>query len=146
MFGTLESALLNTLHGYTGRRAGHLTGYDAQASGVINVGELYEILSRFLIDEYADKVNINFEPLSYPEFYHRLSHAAGYRWGLVIEMLIEALTACLVEKAKEVFISHFERAFEKIYGIPTGYSPFTIDNFANAFEPENLMELIDRTQ
>lgn len=52
MFGTLESTLLNTLHGYTGRRAGHLTGYDAQASGVINVAELYGILSRFFIDEY----------------------------------------------------------------------------------------------
>lgn len=52
MFGTVESGCLNKLHGYTGRRAGHLTGYDAQASGVINVGELYGILSRFLMDEY----------------------------------------------------------------------------------------------
>lgn len=95
---------------------------------------------------FADKVNIDFEPLSSLEFYHRLSHAAGYRWGLVIEMLIEALTLCRVEKAEGISIRHFERAFEKIYGMPTGYTPFTLDNFANAFEPEKLIKLIDRTQ
>lgn len=95
---------------------------------------------------YANKVNISFAPLSYEEFFERLSHAAAYRWGLVIEMLIEALTICSVEKAKTISISHFEQAFAKIYGTPTGYSPFTLDNFIQAFEPDKLMKLIDRSQ
>jgi putative transposase len=50
-FGTLESILLKILHGYTGRRAGELPGYDAAKNGVLDVDLLYEILSCFYIDE-----------------------------------------------------------------------------------------------
>lgn len=52
MFGTIESVLLNLIHGYTGRKPGDLPGYDAQRNGVLNIDELNGILTRFMIDEY----------------------------------------------------------------------------------------------
>jgi hypothetical protein len=52
MFGTIESILLNLLHGYTGRRAGQLPGYDPIKCGVLDVEELYGIITRYLVDEY----------------------------------------------------------------------------------------------
>jgi putative transposase len=55
MFGTIESVLLNLLHGYTGRRAGQLPGYDPIKCGVLDVEELYGIITRYLVDEYPDE-------------------------------------------------------------------------------------------
>lgn len=52
MFGTIESVLLNLIHGYTGRKPGDLPGYDAQRDSVLNINELNGILTRFMIDEY----------------------------------------------------------------------------------------------
>lgn len=52
MFGTTESMLFKLLHGYTGRKPGELPGYDANAAGVLDVDLLYEILTKFFIDEY----------------------------------------------------------------------------------------------
>lgn len=52
MFGTLESVLLNIIHGYTGRKAGQLKNYDPIKNGVLEVDELYGLITRYLIDEY----------------------------------------------------------------------------------------------
>lgn len=52
MFGTTESILFKLLHGYTGRKPGELPGYDARAAGVLDVDILYEIITKFFIDEY----------------------------------------------------------------------------------------------
>ena len=52
MFGTTESMLLKLVHGYTGRKPGEVPGYDAQAAGVLDIDMLYEILTKFFIDEY----------------------------------------------------------------------------------------------
>ena len=52
LFGTTESVLIKLIHGYTGRKAGELPEYDAKANGVLNIDELYGILTRFFIDEY----------------------------------------------------------------------------------------------
>jgi putative transposase len=51
-FGTTESTLIKLIHGYTGRKANELPGYDAKANGVLNLDELYGIITRFFIDEY----------------------------------------------------------------------------------------------
>jgi len=55
MFGSLESRVINMLLGYTGRKAGHLTGYDAIKNGVLDVQELYGIITRYLVDEYPSE-------------------------------------------------------------------------------------------
>jgi hypothetical protein len=52
LFGTTESVLIKLIPGYTGRKAGELPGYDAKANGVLDIDELYGILTRFFIDEY----------------------------------------------------------------------------------------------
>jgi putative transposase len=52
LFGTVENVLVASLHGYTGRKPGHLPGYDAMASGVIDITEFRAILSKFFLDEY----------------------------------------------------------------------------------------------
>lgn len=60
MFGTLESVLLKLIHGYTGRKAGELPGYDAIANGVLDIDELYGILTRFMIDDYPSMRHMGF--------------------------------------------------------------------------------------
>jgi len=52
LIGTTESMLIKLIHGYTGRKAGELPGYDSKANGVLDIDELYGILTRFFIDEY----------------------------------------------------------------------------------------------
>ena len=52
MFGTMESGLIYLLHGYTGRRANALPGYDAIKNGVLDTEELYGLITRYLVDEY----------------------------------------------------------------------------------------------
>ena len=51
---------------------------------------------------YADHGDIEFDPLAKRDFYERLAFANGYRWGLVIEMLIEALTLCKLDGRTEI--------------------------------------------
>jgi len=60
MFGTTESILLKLIHGYTGRKAGELPGYDAKANGVLDIDELYGILTCFMIDEYPSMRHTGF--------------------------------------------------------------------------------------
>lgn len=55
MFGSLESILINLIHGYTGRRAGALPGYDPIRNGVLDCEELYALITRYLIDEYPNE-------------------------------------------------------------------------------------------
>lgn len=52
MFGTMESGLINLLHGYTGRRANALPGYDAIKNGVLDTEEHHGLITRYLVDEY----------------------------------------------------------------------------------------------
>lgn len=55
MFGSMESILINLIHGYTGRRAGALPGYDSIKNGVLDCEELYGLITRYLVDEYPNE-------------------------------------------------------------------------------------------
>lgn len=55
MFGSMESILINLIHGYTGRKAGALPGYDPIRNGVLDCQELYGLITRYLIDEYPNE-------------------------------------------------------------------------------------------
>lgn len=55
MFGTMENCLINLIHGYTGRRAGALPGYDPIKNGVLDCAQLYGIITRYLVDEYPSE-------------------------------------------------------------------------------------------
>lgn len=52
MFGTMEDQLFAFLLRYAGRRAGALSGYDPIKNGVLDVEELYGLITRYLVDEY----------------------------------------------------------------------------------------------
>jgi hypothetical protein len=54
-FGMTESMLIKLIHGYTGRKAGELPGYDSVKNGALDTDELYGILTRFFIDEYPSR-------------------------------------------------------------------------------------------
>jgi|GEM_PF-4985844 len=51
MWSTMESQVINLLHGYTGRKAGHLKGYDAKKNAVILREDLFRLITRYLIVE-----------------------------------------------------------------------------------------------
>lgn len=55
ILGTTESIVIKLTHGYTGRKAGELPGYDSEENGVLDTEELYGILTRFFIDEYPSR-------------------------------------------------------------------------------------------
>ncbi|WP_339108570.1 hypothetical protein [Thioclava sp. GXIMD4216] len=55
MFGSLESVLINMIHGYTGRKAGALPGYDPIKNGVLDCQVLYGLITRYLVDEYPNQ-------------------------------------------------------------------------------------------
>lgn len=52
LFGTTESRLLKLIDGYTGRKAGEMKEYDANAQALLVVDELYAEITRFMIDDY----------------------------------------------------------------------------------------------
>ncbi|SEN87550.1 hypothetical protein SAMN05216227_102910 [Pseudorhodobacter antarcticus] len=93
---------------------------------------------------YAEKADICFDELSNMDFFQRLIHGCAYRWGLVIEMMIEAFTICVLAGATNVSISHFVEAFLRIYGLAPGYSPFLMPDYRESFDPDRLMDLLDR--
>lgn len=93
---------------------------------------------------YAAKANVSFDSLSTMDFVQRLIHAGAYRWGLVIEMLLLALTICVQAEEDAISIDHFVTAFSRIYGMPAGYSPFTMPDYRAAFDEDKLMGVLDR--
>lgn len=93
---------------------------------------------------YADKAGLEFEPLSNVDFFQRLSHACANRWGLVIELIIEAFTICRLADQSRVTLEHFAEAFSKTYGTPRGFSPFTISDYRESFDPDRLLEILAR--
>lgn len=99
-----------------------------------------------LCHSYADVAKINLEPVASWDLYENLAKATGYRWGLLIEMLIEALLICAEEGFNKISLQHFDQAFVKTYGISQVHQPFTDPNYLEEFDPENLYSLIDRTR
>jgi hypothetical protein len=95
---------------------------------------------------YAEKAGVDFSPLATNEFLERLAFACCDRWGLVIEMLIEAFTNCRVAGEKFCSIENFSHAYAKTYSTPLGYSPFTMSNYRDSFDQDKLMEALNRAK
>ena len=106
-------------------------------------GDLDEMLQ--LTFTYAERAGLDFEPLGTKDFLERLAFACCNRWGLVIEMLIEAFTYAQLNGDEVCAIDHFEHAYAKAYSAPLGYSPFTMPDYRDGFDHERMMELLLRT-
>ena len=97
-----------------------------------------------LVFSYADKAGLEVEDLVTEDFLERLDFAACHRWGLVIEMLIEAFSLAALSAKNVCQIDHFSTAFSKVSGLPEGYSPFTMPNYQSHFDQGRMLEVIER--
>lgn len=100
-----------------------------------------ELLHLFF--SYGDKAGLHVDDLATDDFLNRLAFAACHRWGLVIEMLIEALSLAAFESDKVCAIEHFSEAFSQIAGMPNGYSPFTMPNYQDHFDQAKMLSVIE---
>ncbi len=104
--------------------------------------DLSELVS--LCHAYADKVNVDFSSLNTRDFYERLACACANRWGLVIELLIDAFVIALDQGAVEAGPQHFCLAFTRQTGLRNGYSPFSIDSYEKLFEAQKIFEIWEK--
>ncbi|WP_420351370.1 ATP-binding protein [Paenirhodobacter sp.] len=90
---------------------------------------------------YADKAGVDFSNLSSLDFFRRLTCACANRWGLAIELLIDACVAATGSATTTLRPEHFCRAFAARTGLAPGYSPFSIENFEPLFKGEKMFDL-----
>ncbi len=95
---------------------------------------------------YCDKAQLEFDEFEMEDFLARLAFAGCQRWGLVIEVLIEAFSVALLKGDKVCKIAHFSQAFSQISGAPLGYSPFTMPNYQDNFDQEKLFLNYEKTR
>lgn len=93
---------------------------------------------------YAEKAGLDFNPLATRDFIERLTFTCCDRWGLVIEMLIEAFTIAVVEEDKVCSVNHFTRAYETLYGGHVGYSPLTAPNYRENFDQRVHFDMFEK--
>jgi hypothetical protein len=99
-----------------------------------------------LVFSYSDRANLEFDDFAMEDFLARLAFAACNRWGLVIELLIEAFSLAVLSGDKVCKINHFSEAFSKISGAPLGYSPFTMPNYRENFDPDKMFEMYEKSR
>lgn len=99
-----------------------------------------------LVFSYSDKAKLEFDDFEMEDFLARLTFAACHRWGLVIELLIEAFSLALLSGHKICKIDHFSEAFSQISSTPLGYSPFTMPNYETNFDQAKLFEMYETSR
>lgn len=94
---------------------------------------------------YAEKAGLDFGPLATTDFIERLAFTCCDRWGLVIEMLIEAFTSAVVQGNAVCSVDHFMGAYATLYGGAAGYSPLTAPNYRDNFDQRVLFDMFEKT-
>jgi hypothetical protein len=94
---------------------------------------------------YSDVAGLNFDPLSNTDFFARLAFACSNRWGLVIELVIEAFTRAKLAGSTTITINHFVDAFANLRGLDPSCSPFTAPDYEEMFNPERLFEMLNKS-
>lgn len=94
---------------------------------------------------YAGKSGIDFpEKLSTPDFAKRLAFCCANRWGLLTELVIDALKIAHFNDAAAVDTEHFCRSFTDRTGCATGYSPVSIEYHEEAFDTQKILDMVRR--
>ena len=88
---------------------------------------------------YGDTAGVKFDGLDTEDFYSRLAFACANRWGLVIELMIDACQRALVEGAGRMSESHFSAAFADRSGTPADYTPFNVPDYERAFDMKKIL-------
>jgi len=99
-----------------------------------------------LVFSYAKKADLKFADIDMEDFFSRLAFAACNRWGLVIELLIEAFSRARLSDAEVCDIGHFSTAFANKTGFPEGYSPFTMPNYEDNFDLSKMLQMYEQTR
>lgn len=98
-----------------------------------------------LMFAFADKAKVDIEHLVTQEFLERIDHACSHRWGLVIELEIAALVRCQMAGRKKLKVDDFVTVFALKTGIPEAFSPFTVPDFRDAFDPATLLMHLEKS-
>nr|WP_309504524.1 ATP-binding protein [uncultured Roseovarius sp.] len=106
------------------------------------LSDLEELIQ--LVYCYADKAKVDVAPLATRDFLERLAFAGCDRWGLVIELIIEAFTLCQLEGDDVCSKDRFSQAFAEQYSTPIGYSPFTMPNYQDSFDHKSLLKALEK--
>lgn len=88
---------------------------------------------------YADRVGVDFTELSNSDFYQRLAFACSNRWGLVINLLFDALVSAALATGPSKLDVHFCRAFTEGQGLNSKASPFSIDEYEKYFDRQAIL-------
>ena len=94
---------------------------------------IHEIVSSFAI-----KAEICCgEELPTEDFYRRLTAAASYRCGLVIQLTIAAIASAQMRASGSLHIADFSAAWQQKPGLPKLLDPFTHPHFENLVSRDN---------
>ena len=62
-------------------------------------------------------------------FIKRLIHSSAYEFGILVELIIEAIEHALLQSKTVLSIADFKEAFRRRSGAADGLNPFVIDDF-----------------
>jgi hypothetical protein len=82
-----------------------------------------------IVRDYASRVSLDVAMVLDGEFASRLMHAADREFGLLIEIIIEAIECALLEASDKLHQHHFTAAFRRRSGCLDAYNPFVAVNF-----------------
>ncbi|KAG1647740.1 hypothetical protein GQR58_030365 [Nymphon striatum] len=96
---------------------------------------------------YAGKVGIDFpEKLWTSDFTKRLVFCSANRWGLLIELVIDALKIAHFNDAAQVDTEHFCKSFTDRTGFAAGHSPVSIEYYEEAFDAQKILDMVRRAE
>lgn len=95
---------------------------------------------------FADRANISFVNLHTEDFYRRLAFASVDRWGLAIELIIDAMKIARTANQSAVTMDNFSLAYSHSTGGSADFSPFVIEDYEAAFDGRKIIEMIEKTK
>lgn len=113
-----------------------VTFYDVDPASDEDLVELNRLCFAF-----ADKIGIDFAELSNSDFHQRLAYACANRWGIVIELLFDALLRAKSDNSKMIGAKHFCDAFTVRFELKKRHSPFSIEDYEEFFQSEAILRM-----
>ena len=95
---------------------------------------LHDVVGNFALDAGLETK----AELASEDFYDRLATAAGFRWGLVISIVKQAIEEAKLIRSGELTIDQFLRAWTNKTGMIPAASPFLNRQYRTAFPRDRL--------